>query len=187
MSVLVLAAAAPVVGQTIYLPVQHQHRAPNGGGVFFYGGADPFVFHMATRLSVDPGFGRVSGAAFSSGTRTVHASRPPVYSDAAPGIDLAPFGYTPADAFNAAQRSVPTYFRMADVRAQAVRQPDGTRLVAPTAGGRPDAESPPPTTAEPAAPRGVILILPMRRPTGPALPQASVPAANHGDGSADAS
>lgn len=195
-----LAAGLPLAGlavasaQTIYTPVHHQYRAPNGGGVFFYGGSDPFVFAMATRLSVDPGFGRVAGFAFVSSTRSVRVARAPVYSDAVPGVDLAPFGYTIDDAYNAAQRSIPTYFRMAELRRQAVVQPDGSRIVPARPGGPaaashlqglvapyvvPGAQFPEPhgpttgSNPRPGGSRGLILILPVRPAPGPTLPQAS--------------
>lgn len=169
-----LALSAPVgVAQTIYVPTQHQHFAPNNGGPFFYGGSDPFVFRMATQLSVDPGFGRVNGLSFASANRTVRETITPTYSDALPGIDLSRFGYTPANAFNASQAAVPNYFRKSDLARQATVLPDGTRVVPATAGSTPATRTLEPDTAEARRP-GVIIILPARKPD-PAL-QAARPA-----------
>lgn len=166
-------SASAANAQTIYAPTQHQYFAPNNGGPFFYGGSDPFVFRMATQLSVDPGFGRVNGLSFASANRTVRETITPTYSDALPGIDLSRFGYTPANAYNASQAAVPTYFRKADLARQANVQPDGTRVVPATAGSTHHARPANPDTAEARKP-GVIIILPARKPD-PAL-QAARPA-----------
>lgn len=156
--------------QIIYAPTQHQHFAPNNGGPFFYGGSDPFVFRMATQLSVDPGFGRVNGLAFASANRTVRQTITPTYSDALPGIDLSRLGYTPANAYNASQAAVPTYFRKADLVRQATVQPDGTRIVPATAGSTHHARPANPDTVE-TRKTGVIIIVPARKPH-PALQAA---------------
>ena len=164
--------ASTATAQVIYEPVRYQYQAPNGGGVFFYGGRDPFVFQQATALSVDPGFGRVRGLAFYSSTRTVRSSRTPVFSDAIPGIDLSGFGLTPASAANFANASVPTYFRKSDLLRAATVLPNGTRIVpavAPVASAAPQPAPRPAPLARSAdtAPKGVVIIIPYRKPDAP--------------------
>jgi hypothetical protein len=162
--------AAEAGAQVIFAPVQYQYDASaiagsGGGNVFYYGGSDPVVFNLAIRSSIDPNFGRVRGYSFYSSRRQVEGGgggRAPAYSDAFPGVDLAPFGYTANDTRNYAYRSVPTYFRKSDLVRSAVPQPDGSFVVPPTAGGEPRVYVKARGQTETLA-RGTILILPAKK------------------------
>jgi hypothetical protein len=161
--------SVPASAQVVYEPVRYQYRAPNGGGVFYYGGQDPYVFRQATITSIDPGFGRVQGYAFLSTTRAVRSSRAPVFSDVFPGVDLSGFGLTAKDASNYARLSLPTYFRKSDLKTQAVQLPDGSRHIPASA----SPVSTPTPTARPAASsegKGVVIIIPYRK-SAPGSPE----------------
>lgn len=124
--------------QTIFEPVQFQYPGPRGG--YYYGGDDPVQFAAAERnlalLAAERRFGLVSRPA-------------PVYSDLLPIRDARPFGFTPTDAYNDAQRSLPRYFRKSELLRDAVETGSG-RLVPARAGGT--------------RPRGTIEIRPAIRP-----------------------
>lgn len=157
----VVAGSASVDAQVIYEPVRSQYQTPAGTHLY-YGGQDPTVFALATRPFTDP-------ALLRDGRVRVSLA-PQAYSDAVPYVNLHPFGYTPDDARNAANASLPRYFRKADLLRSAIRAGGNTRIVpanAPLAAG---ASTPPTPTATPAERKGVILIIPTQRPAKPATP-----------------
>ena len=147
--------------QVIYLPVQYQYGTQN---TFYYGGSDPDVIRAAA-APIDAGgeWGRVHGYAFVSGEGDTHrdVTNEPlrVYSDAVPGQNAHLFGYTVADAANAANSSVPRYFRKADVDALAMKTPG--ILIIPA-----QADLPP---APLAAPVRTLSAPPTTRPATPAV------------------
>lgn len=101
-----LLAASTASAQIIYQPVQYQYDG------FYYGGDDPAMFAKAHRDSC--------AQAIVSLHRSVSNVPLPVYSDCLPWANAALYGMTPNDASNQAYRSVPRYFRKADLLFSAV-------------------------------------------------------------------
>jgi hypothetical protein len=121
----IAASAASSWAQIIYEPIQYQYGEQNK---FYYGGTDPHVFERAAVPS-DPGavWGRVNGFDFASADVRVHrevCDQPArVFSDALPTQSATLYGFTPADAENVANASMPRYFRKADVLNAAAEAP----------------------------------------------------------------
>ncbi len=110
-------AAAPAFSQVVYEPVRHQYGGQNP---YYYGGADPRI-HDAAAWPTAPGasWGRHHGFAFTSSTidthRAVVTERTRTFTDALGGRNAFIFGFTPNDARNEANNSIPLYFRKADM------------------------------------------------------------------------
>ena len=92
--------------QTIYLPVEYQHRV--GERTFYYGGDDPWVFER--------------GGFF--GLRPLNNEPLRVYTDRLPNVNAAKWGFTIDEARNDAYDAVPRHFRMADYREPPVDRPE---------------------------------------------------------------
>jgi hypothetical protein len=109
-----LCLAATSSAQIIFEPVQFQYPGPRGG--FYYGGDDPRQLAAAERnaalLDAEQRFGVV--------TRPV-----PVYSDLRPFEDARRYGFTPTDAYNDAQQSLPRYFRKSELLHDAIETSSG--------------------------------------------------------------
>jgi len=118
-----LCLAATASAQTIFEPVRFQYPGPRGG--FYYGGDDPRQLAAAERnaalLDAERRFGVV--------TQPV-----PVYSDLRPFEDARRYGFTPTDAYNDAQQSLPRYFRKSELLRDAMETPAG-HIVPARAGG----------------------------------------------------
>jgi hypothetical protein len=106
---------------------------------------------------------RYSDANFQPGNFAVHTEQTaPVYSDAAPHINLAPYGYTAVDAMNEANANVPRYFRMRDLLSAGKVSADGTLTVPADAQPMQRVVTPAAPTTRPAG--QAIIIIPRRAP-----------------------
>lgn len=122
-ALLVGSLASTVSAQTIFEPLQYQYPGPRGG--YFYGGEDPVQLAAAER----------NLALLDAERRFGERSRPaPVYFDLLPLRDARPFGFTPTDASNEAQQSLPRYFRKSQLLRGAVETPSGRIVPARAAG-----------------------------------------------------
>jgi hypothetical protein len=170
--------ASPASAQVFFEPVQYQYGP---SPTFYYGGSDPRVFEHASRSVYSDDIAGPYGSRYFVGTRyygPIISDRPPaVFVDQVPYFNAALFHYTPADARNAANAAVPTYFRKIDLLRSAIPSGDGKTFVVP-------AQAPLPQAA------GYIDIRPYHRPapgastrpsTGPA-PATTGPATQPSDG-----
>lgn len=111
LSIFCCVVTAPLAfAQVIYEPVRFQYGQKT---VFYYGGHNPEIFARAR-----------ANARLAEPTPLP----PPVYSDDHPLWNARIFGYTAADARNAANASVPRYFRKADLTP---RHSDSLLIVSP--------------------------------------------------------
>jgi hypothetical protein len=148
--------------QVFYEPVQYQFGTESNR--YCYGGSDPRIHAVASSPSQRPHYGGVNLHRFDGGNTFNQPSpmspRPRVFSDCVPLQDASWFGYTCADARNAAFANAPTYFRKADLLAHAIVTADGARIV-PAAAPR-VMMTPAPTYMPMPAQRGQINIIPKR-------------------------
>lgn len=160
MALCVLMAGASMASAAIvYEPVQYQYRGP-GGEAYYYGGRHPAAIARAVERNYALRYADVD---YQPNTFIYRTDRTPaVYSDAAPYMNLSIYGYTPVDAANEANASVPRYFRMADLMTVGHVDADG-HLIIP-ANARPtmhvDAMAQPTTMPTPHA----IIIIPKSAP-----------------------
>jgi hypothetical protein len=132
---LTILPASVASAQMIFAPVQYQYG--EGANRYYYGGDDPAVFYRAEQrrrldeLGDHPLTSERYTDAYVHRRLTGQLDR--VYSDAAPHVNARIYGYLPVDTANDAYANVPCHFRMADLLASAVEQPDGTRVVSPYA------------------------------------------------------
>ena len=123
---LLFALSSAASAQVIYEPVQYQYRARAADGhelTFYYGGNNPRVFDYADRLAC-LGQGRTGVREGQYGVGYLHhglIGSPPyrVFSDCAPYVNAAVYGFSPADARNEAYARVPRYFTKAQLLASA--------------------------------------------------------------------
>ena len=156
---LLLALCSVSRGAVIYEPVQYQYRC--GSQVYYYGGRHPGIVADAERRAYAL---RYSDPNYQPPTFTFHTDvTPPVYSDAAPYMNLSVYGYTATDAYNEANASVPRYFRKADLLAAGKLCADGNVVVPANAVPVPQPHVHAPTT-RPAT--QAIIIIP-KRPAAP--------------------
>ena len=128
---LVLTTSA--MAQVIYEPIRYEFETPRGEK-YYYGGVDPRVHAVAAHSGVCRGYSYATNLHNFDGGNTFNQpspmyDRPAVFTDCVPFRDASRFGYTPADARNEAYANSPTYFRKADLLANAIVAPDGTRIV----------------------------------------------------------
>ena len=157
----VLFLGSSALAQVVYEPVRYQHGTEHNR--YFYGGTNPAVHAMAGYDRCPRyHYGGINLHLFDGGTTFNQPSpmyrRTPVFSDCVGYFDASWFGYTQADARNEAYSNTPTYFRKADLLANAVVTPDGTRVVPALA---PKVHVAPPPVYVPHYPgRGQIIIIP---------------------------
>jgi hypothetical protein len=108
--VLAVVALAPslAAAQVVFEPVRYQYHGDRS--TFYYGGSDPSV--IAYGKQVDELRPQTSPAA-DDYTRPILRSR--VYSDVVPFWNAAIYGWSPSDARNEANASLPRYFRKRDL------------------------------------------------------------------------
>jgi hypothetical protein len=128
-----LSIASTSFAQVIYEPVRYQHGSEQNR--YLYGGSDPRLHGFASVDASRVGYhyGGINFHRFDGGNTFNQPSpmynRDRVYSDYVGRIDASLFGYTVADARNEAYANSPTYFRKADLLANAIVMPDGSRVV----------------------------------------------------------
>jgi hypothetical protein len=135
--VLSLGLCSASSAQVIYAPVQSQYQI--GNCTFYYGGNNARVFQYAQaklgELNKQESLyatwteGRPGGNYLHRGL--INEPRQTTFNDAAPYQNAIVYGYTSVDARNDAYANVPCFFRMADLRAQAVPAADGVGVVVP--------------------------------------------------------
>jgi hypothetical protein len=176
-SCVVLLAGSISSAAIIYAPVQYEYRDPVASApTFYYGGSNPAVFEHAAlrqqRFNMSPGgyftpsYVSEGRFAFNDAPSTIFYSTPIVtYTDVLPaGVNAYPYGFSAADARNAAYANVPLYFRKADLIASAYLAPDGNVVVpsaAPLPGTIEIKPSHGPTTqptSEPATAEPILII-----------------------------
>ena len=127
-SLALLTHAGAAEAQVIFEPVRVQYGGGSGGGSdarsapsFFYGGQDPSVFRLAVRSAEAEAANRGRGGFLRSTEgayfRPVSTDRPRIYVDTLRVDEASTYGYTVDDALNAANRSLPRYFRKSDLLA----------------------------------------------------------------------
>lgn len=123
--------------QIYYQPVRYQFDQGCGGATYYYGGTNPLVHELASRRCTFRGYGtnlHNFDGGNSFGQPSPMSYRTPIYTDCTRTfINVARFGYTPADARNEAYANTPRYFRKADLLNNAIPIGDGT-LVVPATG-----------------------------------------------------
>jgi hypothetical protein len=155
-----------------------QYQYGEGDHKYYYGGSDPSLVARAEhRRALDelmdhPYNSDGYNAAYLHLRLIGQLTR--VYSDAAPYVNARIYGYLPVDAYNDANRNVPTYFRKADLVRAAAAQADGSRVVSPHAQPVVDErdlreQASGPATIKPRA----IIILPKSKPS-PKTPDKQV-------------
>lgn len=158
----VLVLAAPAVAQVIYEPVRHQYGGQNP---YYYGGADPRIHESAAWPSAQGvKWGRHNGFAFTSANihthRAVVTERTRTFTDALGIRNAFVFGFTPNDARNEANNSIPLYFRKSEMLRAA--QPTERGWVVPAQWQR-------------YAPSGQVEIRPWKRPAATERPVIVIP------------
>ncbi|MDB5303147.1 MAG: hypothetical protein JWM97_696 [Phycisphaerales bacterium] len=126
-----LAASSVASAATVFEPVQYQYRTDPtfhspATQFYYYGGSDPRVHEYVHKYYNC----LESGPNAPSHNFTVRVLLTPiVYSDCAPYMNLASYGYTPVDAQNEASANMPRYFRKRDLMNARVLLPDGHAVV----------------------------------------------------------
>ena len=125
-------ATSSARAQVYYEPVRYQCGV---NPAFYYGGINPAVFEYANRTVYSDGIaGPRTSDRYHVGTTyrgSMNSIPPAVFSDQLPYVNAALFHYTPADARNEANATIPTYFRKADLLRAAVPSLDGQTWVVP--------------------------------------------------------
>lgn len=157
-SLICFATVAPA--QVFYEPVRFQYPGPRGG--FYYGGDDRRQLVVAERnaklLETERRFGVV--------TRPV-----PVYTDLRPFEDARRYGFTPTDAYNDAQRSVPRYFRKSELLRDAIETPTGHVVPARAGGGHRGHIEIRPAPSPPRRAPAPVIVFPREWLNRPAFPE----------------
>ena len=160
-----LAGAATTRAAVVYEPVQYQftmsfERGNGANQYYYYGGRHLESVTASVEKYYDCLGGPPENVADNFVTRAHH--RAIVYSDCAPYMNLAAYGYTATDAQNEANANVPLYFRKIDLLRAGTIQRDGNLVVAAQA--RPVAVPHPAPAAEPTTKPAAqpILIIPKR-------------------------
>ena len=108
--------------QIIYEPIRYQY---GGQTPFYYGGHDPEVFRFAQRDYAQAHDGFIEYHSDLRTFRVVSDVAPRVYVDELPRCDASIYGYTVADARNAAYQNAPRYFCKRDLLTHAVQDDSG--------------------------------------------------------------
>ncbi|HEX4796309.1 MAG TPA: hypothetical protein VH370_21150 [Humisphaera sp.] len=158
---LILVGSSMASAAIIYEPVQYQYGT--GQWTYYYGGTHPQPVNRAMQRAY--AF-RYVNPNFQPNNFIVHTDfTPAVFSDDAPGINMITYGYTPTDAMNEANASVPRYFQKSAILAAGHVDADGSWVVPAQAHPVEHVAAPAASTA---TTHEAIIIIPKRPANAPA-------------------